>query len=86
MKLFTVEKSKVSKDEVTVPVTAPSSAPPTFGVTVTVDVLTLGLSGSPLLSTPTPVTLYSHPVLMSIEFMVSVTVLSVSVCEVIDPC
>tara|TARA_B100000508_G_scaffold140920_1_gene144291 strand:- start:5841 stop:6065 length:225 start_codon:yes stop_codon:yes gene_type:complete len=63
-----------------------ASPDPTLGLTVTVDVFTLGFSASPLFEMPTPLTVYSHPVLMSIEFMVSVTVDSVSVWDVIDPC
>ena len=88
VKLFGLEKSKESKELVTVPVTtAPPVAPAELlGVTFTVDVVTGGLRGSPLLETPTPVTLYSHPVLISIEFIVSVTVELVSVLEVMLPC
>ena len=78
-------KSKLSKDEVTVPVMA-ASPDPTDGVTVTVDVFTLGLSAAPSLEMPTPLTVYSHPVLMSTEFIVSVIVDSVSVWLVIEPC
>ena len=79
--------SSESKELVNTPV-APSVAPelPVDGVIVTELELTSGLIGFPLLSIPTPVTLYSHPVLLSIEFMVSVTVEFVSVCVVIDPC
>jgi len=83
-----LEKSKESKELVTCPVT---NAPPVepaelLGVTFTVDVLTGGLSDSPLLETPVPVTEYSHPVLISIEFIVSVTVEVVSVRDVMLPC
>ena len=78
MKFGLLPKSKLSKDEVTVPVMA-ASPDPTDGATVTVDVFTLGLSASPSAEMPTPLTVYSHPVLMSTEFMVSVIVLSVSV-------
>ena len=67
------------------PVNAPSPDP-TVGETVTVDVFTLGFNAAPSFETPTPLTVYSHPVLMSIEFMVSVIVDSVSVWDVIDPC
>ena len=66
VKLFGCEKSNESNELVTFPVTAAPFVPvadPTLGVTVTVDVFTLGFSASPLLETPTPVTLYSHPVL-----------------------
>ena len=63
MKLFDAEKSNASKEEVTAAAVAPVSSVPTVGATCTVVVLTLGLRASPLLSTPTPVTLYSHPVL-----------------------
>ncbi len=62
MKLFCAEKSIASNEEVTLPVTAASPVP-TVGESVTVDVFTGGLRASPLLSTPTPVTEYSHPVL-----------------------
>ena len=78
-------KSKLSKEEVTCPVMAPSPDP-TLGATVTVDVFTFGLSASPSWEIPTPDTVYSHPVLKSIEFIVSVIVLSVSVWLVIEPC
>ena len=85
MKLFTADMSKASKEEVTAPVIA-SSPVPTLGFTVTVEVDVGGFKASPLFLMPTPVTLYSHPVLISIEFIVSVTVLSVSVWLVIEPC
>jgi len=78
-------KSRLSNEEVTVPVMAPSPDP-TDGATVTVDVFTLGLSASPSLDMPTPDTVYSHPVLKSIELIVSVMVDSVSVWLVIEPC
>ena len=78
-------KSKVSKDAVTAPVTA-ASPDPTDGLTVTVDVFTLGFSAAPSFEMPTPLTVYSHPVLMSTEFIVSVMVDSVSVWLVIEPC
>ena len=61
MKLFTAEKSKLSKELVTVPVMVFSPVEP--GVIVTVDVFTGGFSAAPLLSMPVPVTEYSHPVL-----------------------
>ncbi len=68
MKLFGCEKSKESNELVTAPVivtppAAPFVPPAEDGVTVTVDVFTGGLRGSLLFETPTPVTLYSHPVL-----------------------
>ena len=63
MKSLPVEKFNESKEEVTAAAVAPVSSVPTVGATCTVDVLTLGLRGSPLFSTPTPVTEYSHPVL-----------------------
>ena len=85
MKFGLLPKSKLSKDEVTVPVMA-ASPDPTDGVTVTVDVFTFGLRASPLFEIPTPLTVYSHPVLMSTEFIVSVIVDSVSVWLVIEPC
>ena len=85
MKLFCADMSKASNEEVTLPVIAPSPVP-TLGFSVTVDVLTLGFKAAPLLSMPTPVTEYSHPVLKSTEFIVSVTVDSVSVWLVIEPC
>ena len=76
MKFVGLEKSKESNELVTVPVTiAPPAAPlELLGVTFTVDVFTGGFKASPLLETFVPVTEYSHPVLISIEFMVSVTV------------
>ena len=83
--MFCADMSKASKEEVTLPVIA-SSPVPTLGFSVTVDVLTLGFKAAPLLSMPTPVTEYSHPVLKSTEFIVSVTVDSVSVWLVIEPC
>ena len=61
-----LSKSKVSKELVTAPVivTPPAAPfPADDGVTVTVDVFTLGLSAAPLLEMPVPVTEYSHPVL-----------------------
>ena len=61
MKLFVAEKSIASNEEVTAPVTAPSPDP-TVGFTVTVEVDIGGFKASPLLSMPTPVTEYSHPV------------------------
>ena len=85
MKLFVADMSKASNEEVTLPVIAPSPVP-TLGFNVTVDVDVGGFKAAPLLSTPTPVTLYSHPVLKSIEFIVSVTVDSVSVWLVMEPC
>ena len=56
--------SSESKELVNTPV-APSVAPllPVCGVIVTELELTSGLIGCPLLSTPYPVTEYSHPVL-----------------------
>ena len=63
MKLFAAEKSNASKEEVVAAAVAASSPVPTVGETCTVVVLTVGLSGDPLFSTPTPVTVYSHPVL-----------------------
>ena len=63
MKLFCAEKSNASKEEVTAAAVAPSSPVPTVGATVTVDVDVAGFNAAPLLSTPTPVTEYSHPVL-----------------------
>ena len=51
-----------------------ASPDPTDGGTVTVDVFTLGLRLLHLVEMPTPLTVYSHPVLMSTEFMVSVIV------------
>ena len=56
--------SSESKELVNTPV-APSVAPddPVLGVIVTELELTSGLIGFPLFSIPTPVTLYSHPVL-----------------------
>ena len=56
--------SRESKELVNVPV-APSLAPdePVVGVIDTELELTSGLIGCPLLSTPYPVTEYSHPVL-----------------------
>ena len=77
--------SNASNEEVTCPVIAPSPVP-MVGETVTVDVAVGGFKAAPLLSMPTPVTEYSHPVLKSIEFIVSVTVDSVSVWLVIEPC
>ena len=76
VKFVGLEKSKESNELVTVPVTiAPPAAPlELLGVTFTVDVFTGGFKASPLLETFVPVTEYSHPVLISIEFMVSVTV------------
>ena len=85
MKFGLLPKSKLSKDEVTVPVMA-ASPDPTDGVTVTVDVFTLGFRAAPSFEMPTPLTVYSHPVLMSTEFIVSVMVDSVSVWLVIEPC
>ena len=53
-----------SNELVRAPVTvSPPFVVATAGVTVTVVAFTLGLSGAPLFSTPTPVTEYSHPVL-----------------------
>ena len=88
MKLFGVEKSNESNELVTVPVTItpPVELLELLGVTFTVDVLTGGFKASLLFETLVPVTEYSHPVLISIEFMVSVTVDWVSVREVIEPC
>ena len=88
MKFVGLEKSKESNELVTVPVTItpPVELLELLGVTFTVDVLTGGFKASPLLETFVPVTEYSHPVLISIEFMVSVTVDWVSVREVIEPC
>ena len=88
MKFVGLEKSKESNELVTVPVTItpPVELLELLGVTFTVDVLTGGFRGWLLLSTPVPVTEYSPPVLISIEFMVSVTVDWVSVREVIEPC
>ena len=63
MKLFAAEKSNASKEEVVAAAVAASSPVPTDGVTCTVVELTLGFNAAPLLSTPTPVTEYSHPVL-----------------------
>ena len=63
MKLFCAEKSNASKEEVAAAAVAPVSSVPTVGATCTVVVLSLGVKASPLLATPTPVTLYSHPVL-----------------------
>ena len=76
MKFVGLEKSKESNELVTVPVmTFPPAAPlELLGVTFTVDLFTGGFKASPLLETFVPVTEYSHPVLISIEFMVSVTV------------
>ena len=54
--------SKASKEEVTLPDNAPSPTP-TVGESVTVDVDVGGFKAAPLLSMPTPVTEYSHPVL-----------------------
>ena len=85
MKLFVADMSKASNEEVTAPVMAPSPDP-TVGLIVTVEVHVGGFQASPLLSIPTPVTLYSHPVLKSIEFIVAVTVDSVSVWLVMEPC
>ena len=62
MKLFVADMSKASNEEVTDPVRAPSPDP-TVGLIVTVDVDVGGFKASPLLSMPTPVTEYSHPVL-----------------------
>ena len=76
VKFVGLEKSKESNELVTVPVTItpPVELLELLGVTFTVDVLTGGFKASPLLETFVPVTEYSHPVLISIEFMVSVTV------------
>tara|TARA_B100001079_G_scaffold65198_1_gene55515 strand:- start:186 stop:452 length:267 start_codon:yes stop_codon:yes gene_type:complete len=76
VKLLGLEKSKESNELVTVPVIRFPPVVPLelLGVTVTVELFTGGLSASPSLEMPTPVTEYSHPVLISIEFMVSVTV------------
>ena len=63
MKLFDAEKSNASKEEVTTAAAAASSPVPTVGATCTVDVDVAGFKAAPLLSTPTPVTEYSHPVL-----------------------
>ena len=54
--------SNASNEEVTCPVIAPSPVP-MVGETVTVDVDVGGFKAAPLLSMPTPVTEYSHPVL-----------------------
>ena len=64
MKLFGCEKSKLSKELVTDPVTVVPfvAVVAELGVTVTVDVFTLGFNAAPLFSIPTPVTEYSHPV------------------------
>ena len=62
MKLFVADMSKASNEEVTLPVNAPSPVP-TLGEIVTVEVDVGGFKASPLLSMPTPVTEYSHPVL-----------------------
>ena len=62
MKSLGVEKSNASNELVTAPVTVASPVP-AAGVTVTVDVFTLGLRASPSFEMPTPVTVYSHPVL-----------------------
>ena len=88
MKFVGLEKSKESNELVTVPVTItpPVELLELLGVTFTVDVLTGGFKASLLFETLVPVTEYSHPVLISIEFMVSVTVDWVSVWEVIEPC
>ena len=88
MKFVGLEKSKESNELVTVPVTItpPVELLELLGVTFTVDVLTGGFKASLLFETFVPVTEYSHPVLISIEFMVSVTVDWVSVREVIEPC
>ena len=88
MKFVGLEKSKESNELVTVPVTItpPVELLELLGVTFTVDVLTGGFKASLLFETLVPVTEYSHPVLISIEFMVSVTVDWVSVREVIEPC
>tara|TARA_B100000945_G_scaffold288840_1_gene261477 strand:- start:66 stop:461 length:396 start_codon:yes stop_codon:yes gene_type:complete len=88
VKFVGLEKSKESNELVTVPVTItpPVELLELLGVTFTVDVLTGGFKASLLFETFVPVTEYSHPVLISIEFMVSVTVDWVSVREVIEPC
>ena len=88
MKFVGLEKSKEANELVTVPVTItpPVELLELLGVTFTVDVLTGGFKASLLFETFVPVTEYSHPVLISIEFMVSVTVDWVSVREVIEPC
>ena len=88
VKFVGLEKSKESNELVTVPVTItpPVELLELLGVTFTVDVLTGGFKASLLFETLVPVTEYSHPVLISIEFMVSVTVDWVSVREVIEPC
>ena len=65
MKLFGCEKSNESNELVTFPSMTVPGVPVavlTPGVTVTVDVFTGGFNASPLLETPTPVTVYSHPV------------------------
>ena len=58
-------RSKASKELVTAPLMAVPfvAVADVLGVTVTVEVFTLGLRGAPSFETPTPVTLYSHPVL-----------------------
>ncbi len=61
VKAFWLERSNESKELVTAPVTSP--VPSADGLIVTVEVFTVGLSLSPLLEMPTPVTVYSHPVL-----------------------
>ena len=88
VKFVGLEKSKESNELVTVPVTItpPVELLELLGVTFTVDVLTGGFNASLLFETFVPVTEYSHPVLISIEFMVFVTVDWVSVREVIEPC
>ena len=59
------ERSKASKELVTAPVMAVPfvAVADVLGVIVTVEVFTLGLRAAPSFETPTPVTLYSHPVL-----------------------
>ena len=61
VKAFWLERSNESKELVTAPVTSP--VPSAVGLIVTVEVFTVGLSLSPSLEMPTPVTVYSHPVL-----------------------
>ena len=62
-----LDRSNASNELVKVPVAVAASSrfcpDISDGVIYTSSVLTVGLSGSPLFSTPTPVTVYSHPVL-----------------------
>ena len=65
MKFPALERSNESKELVTLPVTAVPfvAVADVLGVTVTVELVTGGFNGSPLLEIPTPDTVYSHPVL-----------------------